>query len=176
MSAPISKEPQSGLVHTKPMFSSYTHTSSCASLKNLTGLCQTVGREIKRKKRPECNVLYWNSLKHCRNTVLSPGQAARSPFCLCPVNTSRKKKNPLMDENVDSSFLSWMGEEQRWGALQQETDGFLICACLWMNVCEWMWAYRFAYVNYCYRNKYLDSIWSKPANKSGIRNNPTKKN
>lgn len=142
-----SGKPQSGMVHIAPTLSGTAHMLWCATLKNYILLWA------------DCKKLYQFWTKHLfaalelnneaigslvihNNTVLSPCQAAHS--ALNPVNTARKKYSPLGWKRRQRSPF-WTGEEQHWGALQLEPDGFLIRACLCMCACMWTWAVKVVY-------------------------------
>lgn len=87
--------------------------------------------------RVKQNLQHWNIPSYPQGQCLVPWSGCTLSLLWQSCKHSKKKTHtPLVDENVDSELLFWMGEEQRWGALQLETDGFLICAYLWMSVCE----------------------------------------
>lgn len=157
----------------RPVFSPHSHMSIHASLKRLFYV-ETFRQEFVQlsertlNKQKEQNIIYgaetqWSVACCPQKMVLSPQSGLLLRSCK---HIERKKRIPLVDENVDSSLLSWIGEEQRRGALQLETDGFLICACLWMSVFEPMWAYK---------NCTLHRRWNTSANKSVIGSSTTNK-
>lgn len=88
-----------------------------------------------RGKSKTENLQHWNIPSYPQGQCLVPWSGCTLSLLWQSCKHSKKKNTPLVDENVDSELLFWMGEEQRWGALQLETDGFLICAYLWMSVC-----------------------------------------